>query len=220
MNVISVNIGRAEPINNGKPSGQSGIFKRPVAAAVQVTEHGLTHDVICDVKNHGGVDQAVYIYGSIDYDWWSNTLGQTLQPGTFGENLTISELESGQFFIGDRFEIGSTLLEVTAPRVPCSTLAARMGDPTFVKRFRQAERPGLYCRVLQEGHVQEGDVVRLIRHIGETVSVLEMFRDFYEPQLDEATLRRYLDAPIAIRDRTHKEAQLQDLLGQTTPSAA
>ena len=83
------------------------------------------------------------------------------EPGTFGENLTIAGVETAQALIGDRLAIGDVLLEVTSPRIPCVTLAARMGDPGFVKRFRAAERPGFYCRVLQEGFVRAGDAVTL-----------------------------------------------------------
>ncbi|MEM7348847.1 MAG: MOSC domain-containing protein, partial [Chloroflexota bacterium] len=101
---------------------------------------------------------------------------------------------------------------VTAPRIPCNTLATKMEDPTFVKKFRHAERPGLYCRVLQEGTVSAGDSVSWQRYERDTVSVLEMFRDFYIPNLNEATLRRYLDAPIAIRDRNDKEKRLRALI--------
>jgi MOSC domain-containing protein YiiM len=94
------------------------------------------------------------------------------------------------------------------------TLAARMGDPSFVKRFQSAERPGLYCRVIQEGWVQVGDQVSLEKYKGETITAIKMFRDFYESNLDEATLRRYLAAPIAIRDRADKQAQLDKILVQ------
>ncbi len=115
---------------------------------------GLEGDSIVDKKNHGGRDQAVYIYGGADYAWWSRArpdLDHGYQPGTFGENLTISDLESAEYAVGDRLQIGEVVLEVTAPRIPCVTLAARMGDPQFIKAFMAAERPGLYCRVIVEG---------------------------------------------------------------------
>ena len=92
------------------------------------------------------------------------------------------------------------------------TLAARMGAAGFKELFRQAERPGLYCRVLQGGQVQQGDSVLLESYAGETVTILEMFRDYYSPDLAEATLRRYLAAPISIRARIDKEKQLQKLM--------
>jgi MOSC domain-containing protein YiiM len=213
MQLISVNIGQKRVIGNAGKSGYTGIFKLPVSTPVQIMPGGLVEDTIMDTKNHGGPDQAVYIYGQPDYQWWSTALGQELAPGTFGDNLTISGLESSSFSIGDRFQVGSVTLEVTAPRIPCGTLNARMGDPKFVKRFRAAERPGLYCRVIRAGWVQAGDAVILKRYSGKTVSIIEMFRDFYEPDLSEAKLRQYLAAPLAIRSRHEKEEQLHKLLG-------
>jgi MOSC domain-containing protein YiiM len=96
--------------------------------------------------------------------------------------------------------------------MPCVTLAARMGNAAFKQQFRQAERPGLYCRVLQGGQVQAGDPVSLERYTGETVTILEMFRDYYYHDQSEAVLRHYLAAPISIRARIEKEKQLQKLL--------
>ena len=103
---------------------------------------------------------------------------------------------------------------MTAPRIPCVTIAARMGDPLFPKRFRHAERPGLYCRVIQEGEVQAGDEVRVEKYAGETISAIEMFREFYKPRRDEARIRRFLAAPIAIRDRVEKERRLEKVLAR------
>ena len=220
MQLISINIGQAQTIDNAKVSGTTGIYKRPMDGPVQITAAGLPGDAICDTKNHGGPDQAVYVFSSDDYAWWSAELGSELEPGTFGENLTIRGFESAKLAIGDRFHIGpdegSVILEVTAPRIPCVTLAARMGDPIFVKRFRHAERPGLYCRVIQEGTVQAGDPVRLEPYSGDRVSAIDMFRDFYTGQWTEAALRRYLAAPIAIRDRVEKEEKLAEMLGTKT----
>jgi MOSC domain-containing protein YiiM len=213
MKIISVNIGQERSIPNAKASGKTGIYKIPTHAPVQITPNGIPDDVICDTKHHGGPDQAIYIYGTADYQAWSQALGHELEPGTFGENLTISELESAAFHVGDILHINEVRLQVTAPRMPCVTLAARMGDKKFQEKFRQAERPGLYCRVLHEGRVQEGDAVSPERYTGETLSILEMFRDYYHHNLDVATVQHHLAAPIAIRDRIEKEKQLQKLLG-------
>jgi MOSC domain-containing protein YiiM len=215
MQLVSINIGRVQAIQGAKASGVTGIYKLPVDAA-QIMALGLADDAICDRENHGGVDQAVYVYGTADYDWWSAELGHALAPGTFGENLTIAALESARLNVGDRLRVGEVLLEVTAPRIPCVTLATRMGDPAFVKRFRYAERPGLYCRVIQAGAVQVGQPVALEPYAGATIAAIEMFRAFYAGKLDEATLRRHLAAPIAIRDRVDKQAQLDKLLAGNT----
>lgn len=203
MQLLSVNVGVERPIQNGKKSGVSGIFKIPSAAPVQITRDGLSGDVISDKENHGGPDQAVYIYGARDYAWWSEALGQPLAPGTFGENLTVSDLESAPLCIGDHLQVGEVVLEITAPRIPCATLAARMSDPLFVKRFKEAERPGLYCRVIQPGVVRAGDpvTVTLAQSGPDAVTVVEMFRSWYKRGGSEAEIRRMLNAPIDMRAR-------------------
>ncbi len=205
MQLISVNVGQEKTIANAKSSGKTGIHKKPVDFPVSIGPLGLDGDAIVDTKHHGGVDQAVYVYGAPDYEWWSAELGRELFPGTFGDNLTISSLESARMNIGDRLQIGSTLLEVTSPRIPCVTLAARMDDPKFVKRFRAAEKPGVYCRVIEPGQVQVGNPVIHTEYPGEKISVVEMFRAAYISELDEATLRRFLAAPIDIRSRREWE---------------
>jgi len=149
-----------------------------------------------------------------DYEWWSRELGKEIPPGTFGENLTISELESAQFYVGDALHIGDVILQVTAPRIPCGTFAARMDDPQWIQRFRHAERPGLYCRVIREGIVKAGDSVTLERYTNETISIPDMFRDYYDQNKSEETLHRHLNAPIAIRVRRDLEEESQKLLTQ------
>ncbi len=138
-------------------------------------------------------------------------MGRDLAPGTFGENLTISDLECARFSIGDRLTVGAATLEVTAARIPCNTFARRMDDPHFIQRFREAERPGLYCRVLEEGSVQVGDDVSVEPYAGETVTLVEFYRAFYEKDLDEISLRCLLEAPIAERARTIWEARLAEI---------
>jgi MOSC domain-containing protein YiiM len=219
MKLLSVNIGKPRVFDGDAMTARpTGIYKVPAVEPVQITTDGIIGDAICDTENHGGVDQAVYVYGAIDYAWWENVLGRTLSPGTFGENLTISELESSNACVGDRFHVGSVVLEVTAPRVPCGTLSRRMNDTTFAARFREAERPGLYCRVIEPGYLQAGTPVVFERYSGNTITALEMFRVFYACDLDEATLRRHLSAPIGIRDRIEYERLLQKLLSATPPA--
>lgn len=209
---MSVNLGQERILQRKDREERTGIFKFPTAGAVKVTRLGLEGDVIASKKHHGGPDQAVYVYGAADYEWWSKELGKEFIPGTFGENLTIRGLESAHFHIGDFLHIGKVTLQVTAPRIPCGTFAARMQDPQWVKRFRHAERPGLYCRVIREGAVKMGDVVSVERYTGETLSITEMFRDYYDKNKSEETMRRHLHAPIAIRARRDLEKELQKRL--------
>ena len=212
MKLISINIGQKRTHQNGDRLETTGIYKMPSQRKVKITSLGIAEDFIGSPRHHGGPDQAVYVYGAADYAWWSRELGKELAPGSFGDNLTISEMESAQFNIGDRLHLGEVTLEVTAPRIPCSTLATRMGDPQFVKKYRDAERPGLYCRVIAEGEVEAGAEVTVQRSEGEAVGVIEVFRDWYERNKDEATLRRFLASPIAIRARRKMQDQLERLL--------
>ena len=209
MKLANINIGQERTQQNGNKLETTGIYKLPTPEPVHISSLGIKEDFIASKKHHGGPDQAMYVYGTRDYDWWSTELGRDLYPGTFGENLDITELESSQFNIGDRLLIGSVILEISAPRIPCGTLAARMEDPQFVKRFRHAERPGFYCRVLQEGTVEMGNDVKIERYEKETVSVIQIFRDYYDKDKSEETIRKQLNAPIAIRLRTALEEDLQ-----------
>lgn len=211
MKLISVNLGHERILQHRDRVERTGIFKLPTEVPAKVTKLGLENDVIVSKKHHGGPDQAVYVYGTADYDWWSKELGKELVPGTFGDNLTISELESAQFNIGDYLHIGEVTLQVTAPRIPCNTFAARMDDPLWVKKFRHAERPGLYCRVIDEGFVKIGDDVSTEEYAGETISVLQMYRDYYLRDKSREILMQQLNAPIAIRARRDLEKDLQKL---------
>ena len=214
MNLISVNLGQERILQRNGRTERTGIFKFPTDESVRVTKLGLEGDVIVSKKHHGGPDQAVYVYGTGDYAWWSMELGKDIAPGTFGENLTIGELESAQFNIGDYLHIDKVTLQVTAPRISCKTFAGRMEDPQWVKRFRHAERPGLYCRVIREGFVKTGDPVLMERYGGDTISIPEMFGDYYQKNKSEETLRRHLNAPIAVRARRDLEKELQQLLSR------
>jgi len=214
MLLTSINIGQKQSQLIGTDTETTGIYKIPIEGPAQVMKLGIKGDFIASKKHHGGPDQAVYVYGGADYIWWSQELEKEIDPGTFGDNLTISELESSQFNIGDYLHFGEVTLQVTAPRIPCATFAARMEDPQFVKRFRKAERPGLYCRVIREGNVEAGNNVIIEKYRGESIPVMDLFRDYYRRNKKEETLRQFLKAPIAIRARQDVESDLQKILMQ------
>lgn len=214
MKITSINIGRERTQQRKDYVETTGIYKMPVDGSVEIKRLGIDGDAVCDVKHHGGPDQAIYIYGGADYEWWSRELGRELSPGTFGENLTIGDLASADFNVGDTLHIGDVTLQVTAPRIPCGTFATRMADSQWVKKFRRAGRPGLYCRVLREGIINTGDTVKVEKYAGVTLSILQMYRDYYEKNRTEEMLRRHLDAPISIRARVDLEKELEILLGQ------
>ena len=207
MNVVSVNAGRAELMKIGARTISTGIRKAPVERG-HIGTLGLVGDVVADVENHGGPDQAIYVYSSEDYAWWAAELGGVAGPGTFGENLTLSSFGPEVVRIGERYRVGEALLEVTAPRIPCATFATRMGQPDWVKRFADARRPGLYVRVLEPGAVAAGDAVDRLGGGTGHPSVVDLMDVWYDPEPDPELLERLLDSPLAERARPNVERKL------------
>ncbi len=208
MEVASVNIGSRRSLSGRSFRGTTGIFKEPVAEPVTVSPLGLELDAVCNTRHHGGPDQAVYLYREEDYAWWSEQFGRSIGPGTFGDNLTLRGLPEPNLVIGSRLRLPDVLLEVSAPRIPCNTLAQRMEDAAFVKAFVEAERPGIYCRVIESGSVRVGDGFSFEPYAGEQVSTLDLFRANYR-KLSFDDLRRYLSVPIDVRTRSKFEAKLK-----------
>ncbi|HET7430957.1 MAG TPA: MOSC domain-containing protein [Nocardioides sp.] len=162
---------------------RSGIDKRPVDGPVRVEPLGLVGDAILDTAHHGGLLQAVYAYAVEDQEWWTDQLGDELTrpitPGSFGENLTLAGVAVNDARAGERWAMGSVVLEVVDPRIPCSTFAGFMGVPHWVKRFAAAERPGAYLRVVTPGEVRAGDGVTVTPGPEDAPTIREMFARFY-----------------------------------------
>ena len=195
MRLISIQVATPRLLRVGGREISTGIFKERVASAM-VGRHGLDGDAVVNTKHHGGVDQAVYVYSQEDYDWWADQLDGDVFAGMFGENLTFSSFGPGDVMIGDRWRIGEAVLEATAPRLPCATFGAKMGDPGIVKRFRKAGRPGFYARVVAAGEATAGmDVTRIPS--AHSVSILDLFDLAYDTSAGTAELERVLAAPIA-----------------------
>jgi MOSC domain-containing protein YiiM len=164
---------------NRKPV-RTGIDKRPVDRPVHVGRLGLAGDTICDTRNHGGPDQAVYAYASEDTEWWQRELAGELSlelgPGSLGENLTLRGVEVTNSVIGERWRIGGAVLQVAVPRLPCSTFASYWNVDRLVKRFTEAGRNGAYLRVLTEGELAAGDEVSVLDRPGHGLTLLETLR--------------------------------------------
>ncbi|MBT8083341.1 MAG: MOSC domain-containing protein [Gammaproteobacteria bacterium] len=207
MQIESINAGLVETISHRRKSMTTGICKRPLDGSVQITREGIPGDAIVATQHHGGPDQAIYAYSADDYGWWAANSSHEFFPGLFGENLTIHDMPS-DMRVGDRLLIGEVVLEATAPRIPCDTFSTRMQDQGFGLAFRNAERPGIYFRVLNEGQVEVGDTVTYVESAETDVGIVELFRVYYELSPDPAKLRRVLEAPIAERLRERFEKKL------------
>jgi len=160
--VETVNVGVPRPVEVDGQTVWTAIWKDPVEGRVPLRGVNLRGDDQADRSVHGGPDKAVYAYGAEDTEWWEAELGRPLGPGAFGENLTVRGLAVSEAVIGERWVVGSTLLEVAQPRLPCFKLGLRMGDPRFLKRFAVAGRPGAYLRVIREGDIGAGDPIDVV----------------------------------------------------------
>ena len=222
--VQSVNVGVLRSV--GRQSSATGIDKVPSTKPVMVTAPGpkgtgtggLAGDVICDVTHHGGDNQAVYAYAREDLDWWQAELGEPLRSGMFGENLTTLGLDITEALIGETWRIGEdVVLQVTGPRIPCSTFAAWIDRRGWLKAFTRCARPGAYLRVLSEGEVRRDDPLVVQFRPAHAVSVGAGFRALtVEPGLLHSLLEAsdYLDEEILERARRREPFVLDEEVQQ------
>ena len=159
--VLSVNVGRPRPVHTGRRVVTTAIWKAPVEGRVAVRGINVDGDEQADRSVHGGPDKAVYAYAIEETREWEAELGRELGPGAFGENLTLAGIDVSGALLGERWRVGTTLLEIVQPRLPCFKLGLRMGDPSFVRRFGRASRPGAYLRIVEEGELGAGDAVEV-----------------------------------------------------------
>lgn len=177
--VLSVQAGRSADLGVGRRTVRTAIDKRAVAGRLAVHSLGLAGDEQADQKNHGGVDQAVYVYAREDLDFWTEQTGLDLRNGVFGENLTTAGVDVTGALIGETWRIGEVVAQVTSPRIPCSVFASWMDQQHWVKRFAAAGRPGAYLRVLREGTIGAGDDIEILDRPAERVTIAEAMRAFY-----------------------------------------
>jgi MOSC domain-containing protein YiiM len=211
--VLSVNVGTAREFEYSGRTAKSAIWKTPAAGRIAARGVNLAGDEQADRGAHGGPDKAVYAYAVEDALWWEKEIGRSLTPGAFGENLTTEGLEVNDARIGERWEIGSTVFEVSEPRVPCWRLGVRMNDNHFPRRFTEALRPGSYLRIVVEGELGAGDGIRVVDRPETDLTVRDVFRiytrDRHEaerllavPQMSDAWKRWAADSLRRARGRS------------------
>lgn len=186
--VLSVSVGRAREFEyNGRPA-KSAIWKSPVVGRIAVRGVNLAGDDQADRKAHGGPDKAVYAYAIEDARWWGQEIGRSLAHGEFGENLTTEGIEVNDALIGERWAIGSAVLEVSEPRIPCWRLGVRMNDKMFPRRFTEALRPGAYLRIVVEGELGAGDEIRVVESPDRDLTLRDVFRIYTRDHHDAGRL--------------------------------
>jgi MOSC domain-containing protein YiiM len=192
--LISVNVGLPRVvISNGDPVS-TGIFKEPVAGRVILRTLNLDGDGQADLAVHGGPSKAVYVYPSEHYDYWKRELPEMKLPwGMFGENFSSAGLFEAELNIGDKFGVGSAVVAVTEPRLPCYKLALKFGRPDIVKRFLASERTGFYFAVLREGDVAAGDPIQLMERSEHSLKVSDVTRLYTREKHNSELLHRAIE---------------------------
>ncbi|MEN3325493.1 MAG: hypothetical protein V7638_300 [Acidobacteriota bacterium] len=190
--VLSINVGGVREFEyNGRPA-RSAIWKSPVAGRVAVRGVNLEGDTQADREAHGGPDKAVYAYAVEDLRWWEEQIGRSLPYGVFGENLTTEGIEVNSALVGERWQIGTVVLEVSESRVPCWRLGVRMNDKLFPRYFTEALRPGAYLRIIVEGDLGAGDEIRVVDTPDHNLTIQDVFRIYTR---DRNEIERLLAVP-------------------------
>ncbi|HVR88813.1 MAG TPA: MOSC domain-containing protein [Candidatus Limnocylindria bacterium] len=174
--VRSVNVGAPREIRVGDTVVRTSIWKGPVAGRVAIRRVNIDGDDQSDRRVHGGDRKAVYAYASEDLAWWSAELERELAPGTLGENLTLEGVDVTGARVGERWEVGTAVLEVTQPRLPCYKLELRLELPGFIGRFIDGGRPGAYLRIVEAGTVAAGDPVTVLSRPDKAPTVADVMR--------------------------------------------
>ncbi len=215
MKLISVNVGLPRVVmSNGDPVS-TGIFKEPVAGRVMLRTLNLDGDRQADLSVHGGSSKAVYVYPSEHYDYWKHELPEMeLSWGMFGENFTTTGLFESELNIGDKFHVGSAVVMVTQPRLPCYKLGLRFGRSDMIKRFLGSERTGFYFAVLQEGEVGVGDQIELSEGSKRSVRVSDITQLYTREKHNIGLLRRAIEVEALPESwRSYFQNRLQKLTG-------
>jgi MOSC domain-containing protein YiiM len=195
MRVISVNVGLPrEVVWQGMPV-ETAIFKNPVEGPVKIDPLNLAGDQQADLTVHGGPDKAVYAYPAEHYEYWRKELPKVeFSWGKFGENLTIEGLAEDTLCIGDRLRVGTAVLTVTQPRLPCYKLQVRFGREDMIKRFLVSGRSGFYLSVQQPGEVSAGSEFEILSRDANKVTVADIQELYLGQNRDPELLQRAINA--------------------------
>ena len=195
MIIRSLNIGLPKIENFHGKDIMTGMCKKPVAGPLLLTKLGFEGDGVGDRKHHGGEDKAVCVYSLDHFAYWRSVLGIEMPAAAFGENLSVEGLREGDVCIGDSFRIGTAVVQVSQPRQPCGTLAARYGRNDLVKLVADSGKTGFYFRVLTEGQVRVGDPLALTERDRLGVSIAFANNIFHHDRGNRDGIEKVLAVP-------------------------
>ncbi len=196
MKVVSVNVGFPREVEWKHRRVNTAIFKAPVDGSIAVRKLNLDGDQQADLIVHGGPDKAVYGYPIEHYDYWRELIPELPSTlGAFGENLTTEAVLENELNIGDQVRVGTALLQVAQPRMPCYKLQVRFDRDDMTKLFAHSLRCGFYFSVIEEGAVQAGDAMQIVRRDENQVSIAEVNELYYARNINRALLDRALRVP-------------------------
>lgn len=185
MKIISTNLSKVKTVSYAGKEVRTGIFKIPTVDEVIIEKLNIVGDEQGDLKFHGGEHKAVYALSANHYEYWKHTLkNNNLSYGMFGENFTISDLDEENINIGDQLRVGTALLEVSQPRVPCFKLGIALDNKDILKLFTQHYRTGVYFRVLEGGIAQTGDLVHIEKKAAHGISIKKLFQAYFDKHYD------------------------------------
>ena len=214
MRLASVNVALPRAVTYRGRRVWTGIFKEPVQGRVRAGFLNLEGDRQADLRVHGGRDKALYAYDRGNSRFWEERLRRAIPPGQFGENLTVEGMKEEQIRIGDRYRIGTAVVEVSEPRAPCFKLGVKMESPAFLKEFLESGRTGFYLRVIEEGDVGAGDVIETVSRDPAGVTVLDTTRLIFSREVDMALASRALEI-ASLSDRLRRS--VSERLARSAP---
>lgn len=205
MKILSTNIAKPGFVTINGKTQRTGIHKKPTNKPIYLEKENVKGDEVTNRRVHGGEYKACYLFSADHYPYW-----EKLYPnldwhyGMLGENLTVEGLDETQLYVGDVYKVGEALVEITQPREPCTTFAAKMGTPDIMEQFISHGKPGTYTRVIQEGHVAVGDAFELVKRQEKSITITQLFKLLFDRQKNQEHLS-IATKHNSLPEKKHKE---------------
>lgn len=190
MQSISANIAKPGFVTINGKTQRTGIHKKPTATPIYLEKENVKGDEVTNRRVHGGEYKACYLFSADHYPYWKQLYPNlNWHYGMLGENLTVEGLDETQLYVGDVYKVGSALIQVTQPREPCTTFAAKIGAIDIMQQFIDHGRPGTYTKVLKEGNVSVGDTFELVEKARNSISIADFFKLIFDREKNQEHLK-------------------------------